>query len=60
MFYNDGHVLFTGDGWVTNLDELRRLTEFADNSNFLSAVLKVKQVCAQMVNNKCSDFHCYT
>ena len=59
MFYNDGHVLFTGDGWVTNLDELRRLTEFADNSNFLSAVLKVKQVCAQMVNNICSDFNCY-
>ena len=57
--FTDWHVLFTGDGWVTNLDELRRLTEFADNSNFLSAVLKVKQVCAQMVNNKCSDFHCY-
>ena len=31
-----------GDGWVTKLDELRRLEEFAGNRAFLGALAKIK------------------
>ena len=32
-----------GDGWITNLDELRRLEKFSGNAAFLSAMEKIKR-----------------
>ena len=32
-----------GDGWITDLGELRRLEQFADDGNFLSALAKIKR-----------------
>jgi starch phosphorylase len=32
-----------GDGWITNLDELRKLEPFADDKKLIVALLKVKQ-----------------
>ena len=32
-----------GDGWITHLDELRRLEDFAGDANLLSALSKIKR-----------------
>ena len=32
-----------GDGWITHLDQLKRLEKFADNGDFLSAMAKIKR-----------------
>ena len=32
-----------GDGWITDLDQLKGLTSFADDGNFLDAFLKAKR-----------------
>ena len=32
-----------GDSWITHLDDLKKLEKFADDSNFLSAMAKIKR-----------------
>ncbi len=32
-----------GDSWITRLDDLKKLEKFADDSNFLSAMAKIKR-----------------
>ena len=40
-----------GDGWITNLDELRKLEAFAGDANFLSALAKIKRSNKNMLAN---------
>ncbi|MBQ3342941.1 MAG: glycogen/starch/alpha-glucan phosphorylase [Kiritimatiellae bacterium] len=40
-----------GDGWITDLSQLRQLERFADDDSFLSALAKIKQSNKRQLSN---------
>ena len=44
-----------GNGWVTHLDELRKLEEFAGNDGFLSILADVKRANKRLLSNHVSS-----